>query len=267
MLLAEIRGKYEESARNNEDYLTSTVFSHLRYVSPGSFWSTLLGKARTLPVEGTERLFAEVLGTDYAVNSYQTLKVHFWPRCAGLGEPELALCFTGESQKPLVVLVEVKLWASKSGLGEHDQLMRYLRIADQIHLLTPVVPADSKVAVLYLTPREAMTEVQDSLSAAGDTLQNRLRLFRLQWQDVLNVITDAVEAESEFNCLILKDVGEFLRARRLEYFGGFRTTPSSERLRGWCGSFLSVERAFKGFTLPPEVREVQVVRGAWCDGN
>jgi hypothetical protein len=49
VLLAEIHGKTLEVARDNEDYLTSAVFGHLRYVAPGLFWDELLKRAKGLP--------------------------------------------------------------------------------------------------------------------------------------------------------------------------------------------------------------------------
>ena len=49
MLLAEILGKRLEATRNSEDYLTSAVFGHLRYIEPGLFWDTLFAKAGGIP--------------------------------------------------------------------------------------------------------------------------------------------------------------------------------------------------------------------------
>ena len=140
MLLAETHGKYDLAVRNNEDYLTSTVFSHLRYVPPGPFWSALYSRAKTLPIEGAEESLVAVLGKEHDLAAYKKLEIHFWPSCPGLGEPDLAMCFTGEGQNTLIILVEVKLWSAKGGHGELDQLNRYLEIADSIHRLTPLGP-------------------------------------------------------------------------------------------------------------------------------
>ncbi len=267
MLLAEIHGKYDVAVRDNEDYLTSTVFSHLRYVPPGPFWVALFSRAKTLAISGEEKSLPSVLGEDHHLACYEHLDIRFWPTCSGLGEPELAMCFTGGDQTPLVVLVEIKLWSAKSGQGQHDQLMRYLRIADSIDRLTPSVPSNATVVVTYLTPREASNEVQDSLIEYGDTDINRRRIFRLQWQDMIVAITEVISNESRTSQLILNDVRDFLRVRRLEYFRGFSLPAGIESVRDECGSFYDQEAWFNGFKVVVGLNHVHVIKGAWCNAN
>ena len=267
MLLAEINGKYDVAVRDHEDYLTSTVFSHLRYVRPGRFWAALFSKAKALPVQGIEKTLTEVIGDSHDISRYEMLDVRFWPKCPGLGEPELAMSFSGGCQTPLVVLVEVKLWSPKSGQGKHDQLMRYLQIADSLDRLTPAMPANAKVVVVYLTPRESSNEVLDSLSEYGDSDQSRHRLFRLQWQDMVEAIEDALLKELELSQLILRDVRDFLLVRRLGYFKGFRLPKGVECLREVCGAFLARKGAFQGFQMAAGVAQIQVFKGAWCNAN
>lgn len=262
-MLAEIHGKYDLAVRDHEDYLTSTVFSHLRYIAPGPFWQELLSRAMTVPINGTEHSLCSAIGDKHEPRRYEFLDVHFWPRAVGLGEPELAMCFTGGNQEPLVLLVEVKLWSAKSGDGEHDQLMRYLRIADSIELLQPAIPPNAAVVVLYMTPREALNEVRESLEQAGDTDQNRRRLFRLQWQDMIEAIDAILLNESQFNQRILADVRDFLRVRQLEYFRGFRTTMAVNELQVGCGLFYLHQNAFYGFQAVRSLSNVAIVRGAW----
>lgn len=263
MLLAEIHGKYDLAIQDDEDYLTSTVFSHLRYVPPGIFWHALLSKTRTVPIHDKEESLTAVLGEECHPRRYEKLDVLFWPKCSGLGEPELAMCFTGGGQKPLVILVEVKLWAAKSGYGEHDQLMRYLQIADSIGSLNPPVPPKAKVVVLYITPREAIQETLESLARYGDSEESRRRLFRLQWQDVIEAIDESAVDEPEMSQMILKDVRGFLRVRRLEYFKGFHRVEQVEALSDNCGEFYVQEGRFRGFQASPGLSRVQVVKGAW----
>lgn len=265
MLLAEIHGKYDIAVRDHEDYLTSTVFGHLRYVVPGPFWRDFLSRAKTVPIDGAEKSLVAVVGGEHDLGRYETLDVHFWPKVPGLGEPEMALCFSGGGQQPLVVLVEVKLWSFKSGHGEYDQLMRYVRIADAIDRLQPPVPRDAAVVVLYLTPREALSEVQESLIAVGDTEQNRRRLFRLQWQDMIEAIDSVLLSESQFHQRILVDVRDFLRVRQLEYFRGFRTLPDAFQLSEGIGSFYSPNGDFDGFHGVSSLNNVSVVKAEWSN--
>ena len=54
MLVGEIHGKGMPEATNHEDYLTSVIFDHLRYVPPSHFWEDLFSQAkgcqtRTIP--------------------------------------------------------------------------------------------------------------------------------------------------------------------------------------------------------------------------
>jgi len=263
MLLAEINGKFDASVQDHEDYLTSTVFSHLRYVSPGPFWRVFLSRAKTYPINDVEETLAEVIGAEDDVASYQRLDVYFWPKFPGLGEPELAMCFTGGGQQPLVVLVEVKLRAPKSGFGKHDQLKRYLQIADAIDELRAPIPLHSRVVVAYLTPRESLTEIEASLRAYGDSDESRRRLFRLQWQDVIEVIDDSLSKEPPLSQMILKDVRDFLSVRRLEYFSGFGFPPEIECLRVGVGSFYTRKGVFTGFCSTAASIGISVTKGQW----
>lgn len=262
MLLAEIHGKYEPAAREHEDYLTSTVFSHLRYIPPGPFWERLLSRAKTNPIQGREEWMTDVLG-EHSIADFDNLNVLFWPSCPKLGEPELALCFTGGNQQPLVVLVEVKLWAGKSGMGDNDQLMRYLRIADAIGDLKPQVPEGATVVVMYLTPRESINEVQESLEQYGDSEPSRRRLFRLQWQDVIEAALEKRDQETGISRTILDDVIRFLQVRGLEKFKGFKVVKDLDCLESRCGGFYHSSIGFNGFQTSADLAEVRVVKGEW----
>lgn len=266
MLLAEIHGKYDVAVRDHEDYLTSTIFGHLRYLPPGPFWSRLFSKAKTLPINGIESSLTAVLGDQHDLNRYKKLEVHFWPNCAGLGQPELAMCFSGGGQNPVVVLVEIKLWAGKGGDGIDDQLFRYLRIADSICNLKPSVPSNAKVVVVYLTPRESSNEVRESLFLSGDLSANNQRLFRLRWQDVILAIDEEIQHESESSQLILNDVRDFLRVRGLEYFDGFRDFTNIGEIQA-IRSFYSREGVFHGFDSAAALMELEIVKGRWVNAD
>src|SRR5579862_1298764 len=118
MLIAEIHGKYVSEARNSEDYLTSTVFGHLRYVGPAPFWDTLLDLAMSQPI-GSRPITAsqnirEKVGCPLA--SFATLRAIFWPEHKE-GIPDLVLHFFGDHRISVVILIEAKLNATKSDTG------------------------------------------------------------------------------------------------------------------------------------------------------
>ena len=266
MLLAEIHGKTLQAARDSEDYLTSTVFSHLRYVPPHLFWPAFLAAAKGVPGPGgDETTLLHVLaagGIDPA--KYERLEARFWKSHPTLGEPDLFLLFTGGPQPPLVVLVEVKLWSDKSGTGEQDQLVRYLGVLADLGKVVPGVPTEACRYLVYLTPRESLGEVEDSLASSEDPDRERGRLFRFRWQDIVVAAGDALASAPEPAKTILGDVARFLRVLGLDYFGGFKRT-ALPTLPDDLGSFYqSGSVGFRGFCRVPGLGFIQIRKGAWA---
>src|ERR1035438_9556502 len=101
MLLAEIHGHSVPEVADNEDYLTSTVFGHLRYVPPAMFWEEFLSRALGLPFEMQELTLLEALALKgVQPSTYASLDAVFWPTHSSFGTPDLALCFTGPNLQP-----------------------------------------------------------------------------------------------------------------------------------------------------------------------
>jgi hypothetical protein len=225
MLIAEIHGKGMPEARNHEDYLTSAVFGHLRYLQPNIFWEDLFRQAKGLPNEnGLEKSLTEVLAeTGNPISRYKTLQIHFWANHPFWGEPDLLLHFSDGTAPPLVVLIEAKLWSGKSGTGERDQLVHYLRILDDLPALRPSLPRQAHRFLVYLTPRDSLDELEDSVGGSGDQERNRCRVFRLRWQDIVQLAKRQAASSEEPARTILADVTKFLRRRALVYFDSFKT--------------------------------------------
>lgn len=225
MLVAEINGKTVLEAQSSEDYLTSAIFGHLRYVHPSTFWSELF--RHTKSCDGDTRSFAErLIDRGLSVHNYTRLTVRFWPKHASFGEPDLVLRFEGGDQVPLNAIVEAKLYSGKSGHGEHDQLGRYAQIMDDLNAVgIDAAPSDHKV-LLYLTARDSSKDIAESLETPQMTEKSD-RLFRLQWQDVLNACREVLKSNNVngHDLLVLEDVSRFLVRRGLEYFDGFKTSP------------------------------------------
>jgi len=259
MLLAEIRGHVLEAASGDEDYLTSAVFGHLRYVPPRVFWEDFLAETKGFPVETS--LCQQLAIQGLKISGYSSLTIHFWPLHAEFGEPDLVLCFSGSGLRPLVVLTEVKLWSGKSGGGEHDQLVKYVKIlSDLRHLKTnETIPDSPLTALLYLTPRESIGEIQDSLVLLETKPTDFLGVFRVQWQDLLAVATSATPSAEGMSRTILQDVQRFLRRRGLEYFQGFKEIPFLPALDLREGAFYLVDL----FAQRPELDTFAIERGEW----
>lgn len=223
MLLADIHGHPVAAAQDDENYLTSAVFGHLRYIPPKDFWGRLLSLAHGLAERQPRNSLDDFIRqTGHGVSEYESLKVHFWPKHRRRGEPDLLLSFEGPGLRPMTLVIEVKLWAGKGGGGE-DQLVRYLQILDELEEFPGLdLPDDSLGALLYLTPHESLTEVLESLKLSRNPSKDRARIFRLQWQDFIRACDETLQTGEAQIDLILGDVREFLRRRGLEYFTGFR---------------------------------------------
>jgi hypothetical protein len=226
MLVAEIHGKYVAEAREDEDYLTSTVFGHLRYLPPAHFWKPFLRSCRSLS-SGKERAGAlayleEQTGAE--IDAYGRLQTIFWPTHAK-GCPDLVLVFTHEGLRPIVVCIEAKLRSGKSGTDDRDQLARYLQACDSLEGFRPEIPANSASIVVYLTEHDSRNELLDSLKAYGDSFIARRRLYRVEWQDIQKAAEEA-QASLEGVCeQIARDIAGFLRVRDLTHFRGMTPPP------------------------------------------
>jgi hypothetical protein len=222
MLVAEARGKAEGSIENCEDYLTSAVFGHLRYLPPSLFWASLFRRAKQSTSEGVS-LNDYLSSFDCAVFSYSSVDVAFWRLHPEFGEPDLLLTFSHPDRQPLTILIEVKLWSSKSGTGkDNDQLCRYFQALEDVAWLgrRQAVPP----VLIYLTPHDSQAEIEQSLGYLTSSTDARLRFFQLQWQDVLLAARESAEVSGGWQRVLLTQVAEVLHRRQLEYFRGFDRT-------------------------------------------
>jgi len=266
MLVAEIHGKVVGEALNSEDYLTSAVFGHLRYIPPPVFWEQLLSKALGV-TEGKPSLTSVLAGEGLSIPRYEAVEIAFWRMHPKLGEPDMLLQFKGSGLPTLQILVEVKLEATKSGFGEHDQLARYLRLLDDLQGLGVAASGNDRKFVVYLTPRDSLAEVKESLRTLGDDPIQRERLFRVQWQDVLEVARDECKRANPQAARILVEVAEFLHRRKLEYFKGYDPPSDLSTLVSGDGGYYtpsmkSTER-FDGMTESTVLTRFEIKQGGW----
>jgi hypothetical protein len=232
MLIAEIHGKRFAEAEGQEDWLTSAIFGHLRHIPPGIFWPDLFRRAFDTGEHRTS-LYSRICAAGIQLANYSDLSILFWKCFERYGEPDIILHFSGGSQAPLIVIVEVKLNSGKSGAGEDDQLKKYLDLLDNWDTLFPYRKVDTNQRYLvYLTRNFAKMEIEESvnLSIGAGKKDATERLYGLQWQDVL----ECAETNQDPRAL-LKEVAEFLRRREFEAFRGFRS--SAPLLEPTSGAF------------------------------
>ena len=203
MLLAEIHGKSVAEARDAEDYLTSAVFGHLRYIPPAVFWPELFAAALAVDKRPLSQ-FLPAGGTH--------LNVQFWPRTECGDEPDLILTLTYPDGTTAELVIEVKLWSGKSGTDERDQLIRYLR----------GVP---NAVLIYLTPGNPMAEIADSLGTTIARPGDAHRLFGLRWQSLQDIARQSAATAPPPYDRILSDVAEFLACMGLSGFDGWHVSP------------------------------------------
>lgn len=133
--------------------------------------------------------------------------MEFWPG-TDYGEPDLLLTLHCPDVRTARLVIEAKLWAGKSGTGEHDQLIRYLR----------GVP---DAALVYLTPRDPAAEIADSLRSPIALPGDEHRLFGLRWQTLQDIARRATASAPPPYDLILRDVATFLDRLGLSGFDGW----------------------------------------------
>src|SRR5258708_23406221 len=160
MLVAELHGHHIPETANSEDYLTSTVFGHLRYLPPRIFWDELFKEALAMPgaMSGTLAGLLPHLGIE--IENFEMLEVRFWSRHPEYGCHDLILVFSGAACQPLIILIEAKLWAEKSGTGEFDQIARYLRLLDKPDGVVPRLPETARSVLIYLTEHDSVAELE-----------------------------------------------------------------------------------------------------------
>jgi Holliday junction resolvase-like predicted endonuclease len=234
MLIAEIHGKRFPEAEGQEDWLTSAVFGHLRHIPPGIFWPDLFNRAFTIG-ENPSSLYSRVCAAGVQLANYSDLDILFWKCFDGYGEPDIILQFSGGTQAPLIVIVEVKLNSGKSGVGEDDQLKRYLELMDDRAAFFPASKVNTDQCYLvYLTRNFAKMEIEDSVNRSVESGKKDAaeRLYGLQWQDVLECAEAIRDSRS-----LLEEVAEFLKRRGFEAFRGFNS---------WVPPLKSASGAFYG---------------------
>lgn len=222
MLVAELHGHHIAETANSEDYLTSAVFGHLRYLPPKIFWDELFKQALAMPDARSSTLAGYLQQLGVGISNFEMLEVRFWSRHPEYGCPDLILVFTGAACQPLIILIEAKLWAEKSGTGDFDQIARYLRLLDKPDGVTPRLPETARSVLIYLTEHDSLAELEESISIYGNPDEARQRIFRLQWQDIVVAAQRLMREVMGVDKLILRDVAAFLSQRNLEYFSGFR---------------------------------------------
>lgn len=223
MIIASLHGKVPELI-SLEDVLTSTVFGRLRYLPLQKILIPFLKSAHSYYPSG---ISLEDYLTHQRINLdlYSYVIFKFWPKHPVYGEPDLILLFKEhqEGEPDLLILIEAKLYSSKSGVRENDQLKRYhLAIHESLDAFYDRDISNFKgiiAPLIYLTVFDAQTEIVEStmeILDSGKALKDPI--FHLRWQQLFKILeTDNSKTESSIIC---NDLMDYLRhLNLLEYQG------------------------------------------------
>src|SRR5262249_4933083 len=154
--------------------------------------------------------------------------------------------------------------SGKSGFGERDQLVRYVRILDDLHSLGLNLPAKACRSLLYLTPRDSLAEIEESFPGSAAENPDRQRVFRLPWQDIAQGAREPAGRVAEPGKTILTDVARYLKRLSLEYFDGFNPWDGLPDFEADAGAFYAAPATrFQGFTEERLLESLEARKGAW----
>lgn len=221
MLIADIKGKIS-NLENNEDYLTSSVFSVFKYIN--ELWlEKYLKKAINLK--------GQTLNV-----SMENPKYSFWPWFSNresCGVPDLVI-YTQNT----AIIIEAKNYSGKSGEETvFDNEAKMETILDQLYreyyigLFNILGNKYKDFCVIYLTrhphfPKEELEQTINLIERKDYKQANkaRNRLYWLNWQKAGVILEQVISSKNsnEIEINLSKDLLEFLERRNLREFTGFK---------------------------------------------
>ncbi len=229
-IIASLHGKIPE-LKTLEDVLTSTIFGRLRYLPPEKILIPFLKSAQSYNPPGIS-LGEHLKNQGISLELYLTVLFKFWSKHPKYGEPDLILLFKGHQNgdPDLLMLIEAKLYSSKSGVGENDQLKRYyLAIHESINGFYDQDISEFKghiAPLIYLTGFDAQAEINEStreIVEGGRVLKDPI--FHLRWQQLSNILENYNNQYEP--SLICNDLIDYLKHLNLLEYKGI-TLPSAE---------------------------------------
>ncbi len=246
-LSAVARGKVPRAARG-EDLITSIVLGTLYWLPHDQALLPLIRQARP--------------ARPWEADPLEVQSLRFWPwwdehdEVAG-AEPDAVLTLHRPNARPLLIVIEAKHEAGKSGHGDQDQLLRQyasgLEIARRGEL--------DFGGVVYLTSHLAMP--RDEIAASGAriraTLGETALLYWASWRDVMPLLEAMPTSADPLRAALVRDLLEALDRLGFQGFRGWKSpppTPAWSFRRAWPFAAQHVtEWHFKDFTgfspIPP----------------
>ena len=230
MIQAELKGKLPE-IENSEDILTSCVFGLVNYLPPKKGLFKILEK--TKDYSGKSK---NIFKTNPNLERYDEVSYHFWEYSSKYGEPDLILILKSSDSKlsPLIFVIEVKYFSSKSRIRNEDQLKDYfLAISNQKGRLTfnnsTISNFEGKFGgLIYLTYFTQKKEVEYSINElskewVGDC---RSKIYELRWNEITNSIKKIPQSElTDQEAKICDDILFLLKKKTFVDFEGWTTPP------------------------------------------
>jgi hypothetical protein len=234
MSIAEIYGKLSPdnprgAHEGMEDLLTSDVFGTMLYVGWQPVFHAWMSEAQCAPSLSPGSSFAQYLP---ASEDIRNVAYSFWPRLPNNREPDVALLIECADQSTSLIVVEAKY---RSGLSGEKQLIDE---AQGLFDLTPsqlgrwrfrppirpLHSASLRKVLLYVT--------QDSSLPATDLIREGntawpIPAFWLSWKSLSRHL-ESERNSSSSSSLLLEDLRELLKRKKLRDFVGFDQAPLND---------------------------------------
>lgn len=230
MFEAEFAHKLPE-IKAREDYLTSSIFGALKYLSPKDGIFPVIGEAFNYKLK--KNLNEHLNSTGVYLEDIKKVELCFWPKSIEYGEPDIVMILHG-SNKDYAIIIEVKYFSYKHGEGEEDQLKRYfIALSTNKNRATFACDAIKNfsgdlLAIIYLTQYEASEEIADTLDVLEKEGKKDVddKFFHLKWQSVACVIENLLRNEKDlYRERIYDDIYKLLDFKNLTPFKGFSGLP------------------------------------------
>lgn len=254
MIEAELKGKLPE-IENSEDILTSCIFGLTRYLPVNDGILKILKKTEDY---NSRKSLVE---KHPELKKYDQANYFFWENSNKYGEPDLIIIFESKKKKlvPLILVVEIKYYSSKSRVGEYDQLKDYFFAVStekgrNTFSRKEISGFKGKflglVYLTYYTQREEVESTIKEIEKQG-VFDTKKQIYELRWNDITKALEDG-DGLSVMSKKVNEDILSLLRKKNFIDFKGWTSVPFVT----FNNIFLNKEEFFKDIPVVDKKKEI-----------
>ncbi len=238
MIQANLHGKIPSSLQNSEDFLTSTVFGMLEYLSHSELLFKVMSDGMNLNRESLNLSFGPRVVVRY----------FFWPRLASC-EPDLLIVVEANKEKHLFG-IEAKYFSDKSSTEDdtvdldkrsntqRDQLAREIEdlYVPSTYRYLAIEEADIKSrTMIYITfendlPVDGLEQSLVSVKVHNKCSFDKSQLYWLSWKSIYLRLIESNSGNLQDRRMIT-DLVRFFEKRNLKGYTGFKKFVPTDRLQ------------------------------------